>query len=302
MSSAFAIQSTTVADLFRPELSNGVGFFSAGRTQVQIGQLSQLEIDAILTSYRLNLNLIRRVSQVLYDDLANQQSPNFDASWPINGHAAALKFAMIAKGTLASQGGTKTITWPPQVGQIGVSWLDPFLVQYSATHSSTYPDYTDYTKDTWNLPFNGTLGSALAQILGSATYTKGTPPATSSTITAQSYYQASNSTANGGQRELFFIFQNGVLEVGTTPDIQQWIIQSSLTQAYNAYTTHPLVSQPINDYRNIYQYNTPGIIPVYNDMGIYFAGLPESTVTTHTLPLLGMAFYETNLLPAPQFV
>ena len=302
MSSAFAIQSTTVADLFSAELGQGVGFFSAGRTQVQIGQLSQLEIDAILTSYRLNLNLIKKVSQALYDDLANQQSPNFAADWPNNGHSAALKFAMIAKGTLASQGGTKTITWPPQVGQIGVSWLDPFLVQYSATHSPTYQAYTDYTKDTWNLPFNATLGSALAQILGSATYTKGTPPATPSTITAQSYYQASNSTANGGQRELFFIFQNGVLEMGTTPDIQQWIIQSSLTQAYNAYTTHPLVSQPINDYRNIYQYNTPGIIPVYNDMGLYFAGLPESTTTTHTLPLLGMAFYETNLLPAPQFV
>jgi hypothetical protein len=297
MSTTNAVQ---IAEFFGPEIANNIGFFSGGRTAVQTANLAPAEITAILTAYNSNLNLIKRVSTLLYNDLVNQQQPAPTGDWLRNGHNAALKFAMIAKATLASQGGTKPITWPPLVGQIGVQWLDPFLVQYSGTKSATYPCYTDYTKDTWNLPFNVSgSGTALAQILGTATYTKNTPPATSSVISGQTYYQANN-TIN--QRELWFIFQNGVLEIGTTPDIQQWIIQTSLTQAYNTYSTHSLVYKPIDDYRTIFQYNTPGIIPVYNDMGIYFAGLPQSTTTTHVLPLLGMAFYETALLPAPEFV
>ena len=61
--------------------------------------------------------------------------------------------------------------------------------------------------------------------------------------------------------------------------------------------------QPIEERKLIYQYNTPGVIPVYNDMGIYLAGLPQSSAgVSHTLPLLGMAFYETNLLQAPQVI
>lgn len=294
-----ATLSKQTGDFFAPEIAAGVGFFSGGRTSVQIAPLAPEEIDAILRCYRSNLFLIQKISDELYADLVNQQQPTFDANWMTNGHNVALKFASIAKATLASQGGTKPITWPPLVGQIGVQFLDPFLVQYSSAHNATYPAYTDYTKDTWNLPFNGTVGAALAQILGSATFTKGTPPATPSTITSTSYYQANNTT---NQRELWFIFQNGILELGTTPDIQQWILQTSLTQAYNAYTTHPLIYKPIDDYRTIYQYNTPGVIPVYNDMGIYLAGLPQATTTSHTLPLLGMAFYETNLLPAPEYI
>ncbi len=288
------------SEYFAAENNNsGIGFFSGGRTQVQVAPLSQDEINSILTCYRSNLTLIQKISASLYNDLVNQQHPFPEANWASGGHAVALKFAQIAKATLASQGGTKPITWPPLVGQIGVQWLDPFLLQYSGTKSATYPCYTDYTKDTWNLPFNATVGAALAQILGSQTYTKGTPPATPSTLASPSYYQANNAI---NQRELFFIFQNGLLELGTTPDIQQWIIQTSLTQAYNTYNTHPLVYKPIDDYRTIYQYNTPGVIPVYNDMGIYWAGLPQTTTTTHVMPLLGMAFYETNLLPAPEYV
>lgn len=296
---SFAIESKEIKELFGPEISNGIDFFSNGRTVLQVGQLSPSEIDAILRCYRSGLTLIQKISKPLYDDLVKQQSPHLEGNWMNSGSAAALKFAMIAKGTLASQGGTKTISWPPVVGQIGVNWLDPFLLRYSSAQNATYPAYTDYNKDSWSLPFNGTVGAALAQILGTATYTKGTPPATVSTITAPSYYQANNAT---NQRELWFLFQNGVLEIGTTPDIQQWIIQSSLTQAYSTYNTHALITQPIDNYRNIYQYNTPGIIPVYNDMGIYFAGLPQTTTTTHTLPLLGMAFYEQNLLPVPSFI
>lgn len=294
-----SIASLSIAELFAHEISAGTGFFSNGRELVQTGALSQNEITAILTSYRSNLSIIQKISPKLYADLVSQQSPLPDPNWQSNGRSAALKFAMIAKGTLASQGGTKTITWPPQVGQIGVSWLDPFLVKYINVASSANPAYTDYTKDSWNLPFNATLGNALAQILGTATFTKGTPPTTASTVTAQTWYQACNQT---NQRELWFLFQNGILEIGTTPDIQEWLIQSSLSQAYSSYTTHPLIYEPIDDFRQIYQYNTPGIIPVYNDMGIYLAGLPQTTTNTHTLPLLGLAFYETGLFPVPQFV
>ncbi len=292
-----------VSHLFGPETDKGTNFFSGGRTSVNIGQLSAPEIQAILQSYRSGLKRIQKISGAVYNDLISQQAPDFDANWQQSGRAAALKFAMIAKGTLASTGGTKPITWPPSVGQIGVAWLDPFLLRYSSAANSTYPAYTGYSSDSWNIAFPGTLGSALVQILGTQTYTKNTPPATSSAISAQNYYQASGAS---NQHELFFLFQNGVLELGTTPDIQQWIIQTSLTQGYSVYTTDPLVSQPIDNYRLIYQYNTPGILPVYFDTGTMLAGLAETTTTTHTMPLLGMAFYETALFGtaagAPQFI
>jgi hypothetical protein len=317
-----AFYSAQVSDLFAAEVRNDINFFSGGRMSVNVGQLSTDEVNAILRCYKSNLPLIDRVSPAIGKDLRNQQSTQvtYDGNnnaimgtvgtaaqnykdaqqgYLSSGHSIALKFAMIAKGTLASQGGTKPITWPPVVGQIGVSFLDPFLLQYSNAKTSTNPAYTDYTKDTWNVPFNATLGSTLVQLLGSATYTKNTPPASSSAISAQNYYQASN---NVNQRELFFIFQNGILELGTTPDIEEWILQTSLTQAYSAYVTHPLVYQTVETYKTIYQYNTPGVIPVYNDMGTYLAGLAQSTTTTHTMPMLGMAFYETALMQVPQFV
>ena len=334
--SGAAFYSAQVTDLFAAEVQNGINFFSGGRMSVNVGLLSTDEVNAILRCYRSSTPLIKRISPNIYHDISNQQVENITGPITIangqtipsgvdsngnaiigstgtaangysdavpgylsSGHSIALKFAMIAKGTLASQGGTKPITWPPVVGQIGVSFLDPFLVQYSNAHSATYPAYTDYTKDTWNIPFNATLGNTLVQPLGGATFTKNTPPGTSSTIASQNYYQANNAT---NQRELFFIFQNGILELGTTPDIQEWILQTSLTQAYSTYVTHPLVYETIETFKTIYQYNTPGVIPVYNDMGIYLAGLAQSTTTTHTMPLLGMAFYETSLLQVPQFI
>lgn len=309
--SSGSFTNTSVQELFAAETNNGTNFFSGGRTSVNIGPLSDAEITAIMQSYRSGINRIKKVSPAIYNDLVNQQSPDlvpgadghYDfESWYNGGRAAALKFGMIAKGTLASTGGTKPITWPPSVGQIGVAWLDPWLVRYSSAANSTYPAYTGYSSDSWNINYSA-VGTALVQILGTETYTKNTPPATSSTITAQNYYQTSGQS---NQHELFFLFQNGILEIGTTPDIQQWIIQTSLTQAYSVYTTDVLVSQPIDNYRLIYQYNTPGIIPVYFDTGTLIAGLNETTATTHTMPLLGMAFYETALFGtaagAPQFI
>ncbi len=293
------IQPSQVSTLFKQENDKGTGFFSGGRTSVQLGTLTDDEIVAILRSYRSNLTLIQRISSVLYNDLISQQTPDYDPAWQTNGRSVVLKFAQIAKGTLASQGGTKPISWPPQVGQIGVAWLDPYLLQYSRAHNSTYPAYTDYTPNTWNVQFNAALGSTLVQLLGSSTYAKGTPPATVPTLTSTNYYQ-SNATTN--QRQISFLFQNGILELGTTPDIEQWIIQTNQTQAYSAYTSHPLIYQPVDSEKLIYQYNTPGVIPLYNDMGIYLAGLAQSSVGVHTMPLLGMSFYETNLLSVPSWI
>jgi hypothetical protein len=302
-----------VSELFGPETDNGTNFFSGGRTSVNIGQLGTPEITAIMQCYRNGLNRIKKICPAVYNDLISQQSPDltvnsvtgaYDNSWQNSGKAAALKFAMIAKGTLASTGGTKPITWPPSVGQIGVAWLDPFLVRYSNAATSTYPAYTSYGADSWNIAYPTTLGSNLVYPLGSATYTKNTPPGTSSTLASQSYYQASGAL---NQHELFFVFQNGILEVGSTPDIQQWILQTTLTQSYSVYTTDALVTQPVDNYRLLYQYNTPGILPVYFDMGTLWGGLAETTITSHTNPLLGMAFYETGLFGttgagAPQFI
>ena len=256
-SGLLATTSTQIDNLFAAENNKGILFFSGGRTAVQTGALSPDEINAILRSYRSNLLRIQHVSQSLYNDLVAQQSPNLSQTWQTDGNSVLLKMAQIAKGTLASQGGTKTITWPPQVGQIGVAWIDPFLLQYSRAHNSTYPAYTSYTPNSWNITYP-TPGNGLVQMLGTATYTQGTPPATVSTLSSQNYYQA-NATLN--QRQLWFIFQNGILEIGSTPDIQEWIIQTSLTQAYNTYTTDPQVYQPIEERKLIYQYNTPESSP-----------------------------------------
>jgi hypothetical protein len=51
--------------------------------------------------------------------------------------------------------------------------------------------------------------------------------------------------------------------------------------------------QPIEDRKLIYQYTTPGIIPISHQTGVNISVSPLYTGTAH-IPLLGMCFYESE--------
>jgi hypothetical protein len=100
--------------------------------------------------------------------------------------------AGIFKGKLQGNG---TFTYPAQPGQLGVSFLVPQMVNYDQTNAPT--GYAN--KDTWQLP---TTAGTPVYILGSST----------------AFYKTSSTP---GQRTMMVIFQNGLIEVGTTPSFRQ---------------------------------------------------------------------------------
>jgi hypothetical protein len=281
MSGNINIQSIRIGELAN-QLPGDVFLFEGGRSTVSVASLAPNEAGAVTMAFNQGLAILRKVAPSIAAEMQNQL--------PV-----ALAMATLAKGTLSSTGAVKQITYPSQVGTIGVNWLFPQAVKYIATASATNPAYTDYSNDSWNIPL--TAGS-LANILGSGTLTANTPPTTVGTVAINNRYQACSLQ---NQHEFWFVFQNGLLEIGSTPAIEQWHIETAQANQYGIYTTSPINEQPIEMNKAIYQYNTLGVIPVYFDSGINWYGLPQTTQTSQ-LKLLGMTFYEHDLFPTVQTI
>jgi len=279
--SSINVQSVRISEL-ASQLPGDLTLFEGGRADVSIATLSANESAAVMRAFDDGVEILRKVSPNLYADIVKQRS-------------AALTLAQLAKGTLSTTGAVKQITYPSQVGTIGVTWLTPQAIRYALAPSATYPAYTDYLADTWNL--NLTAGQ-LVNLLGSATITQNTPPATPDTVTINNRYQACPAS---NQHEFFFVFQNGVVEIGSSPGIEQWHIETAQANKYGIYTTIPINEQTIEANKTIYQYNTLGIVPVYFDMGINWYGLARVSQTS-TIKLLGMVFYEHGLFPTVQYI
>ena len=156
----------------------------------------------------------------------------------------------------------------PSSGQFGVGLLIPQDVKYTATASASAPAYTDYANNSWSLSL--TAGTAI-NFLGDGT----------------NYYKARPTT---GYRCAFVIMKNGIVEIGTTPSINQFLIKTERT-SYPAFSVHPLVDQPIDRGYMIYRYNMPFAIPVFYDFGVMLQGMPTVTKTSD-IRLIGVIFYE----------
>ena len=167
----------------------------------------------------------------------------------------------------------------PTSSQFGSALIVPQDIKYNATPSSTYPCYTDYTTNSWNIDL--TAGSG-AYLLGSAS----------------AFYKASPTV---GSRAIFGIMKNGIIEIGTTPSFNQFIITTEKTN-YPAYNVHALIDQPIETgYKPIYRYNLPFAIPVFYDFGIKLAGMPTVSKTSD-VRLIGILFYEHDFKSALKWI
>ncbi|MFQ6075628.1 MAG: hypothetical protein ACE5Z5_05790 [Candidatus Bathyarchaeia archaeon] len=156
----------------------------------------------------------------------------------------------------------------PSSGQFGVGLIIPQDIRYVSTPSATEPAYTDYALNSWNLAL--TAGAAI-HILGDGT----------------NYYKPKPTV---GQRCAIVIMKNGIVEVGTSPSLNQIVFKTERI-TYPAFTVHPLVDQPIEKDLLIYRYNFPAAMPLFYDFGTMLDAMPTVSRTCN-VRLIGVIFYE----------
>jgi len=248
---------------FEEEKRMGISVFFGGRPTVEIAELSAEEAAALDRCINDVAALLRKVA------------PSIAADWERH-RSVFHKFAAVAKGIFPE---SKPIQYPSQAGGIGVIPLIPQVIKYAATASATYPCYTNYATNSWEMSL--TAGTA-AYIFGDGT----------------NFYKASPTT---NQHALLVIMQNGLIEIGSSPKIVQQRIRTSAESKYGVFATNPLVEIPVEPNKTIYQHMTLGAIPVYHDFGIEWKVLPIKSGTS-TLKLLGLAYFEHDLLSDTLYV
>jgi len=245
----------SVETLFGPELSR-IPMFFGDRKEVVYEPLGAEEA-VIRKVFMYGVEQLRRVSPKIAADIEPQLS-------------IALKVAGIFKAMIPE---SKPYTFPSEAGSLGVAWLFPQAIKYASSASSTYPCYTSYTTNTWELTL--TAGTK-AYFFGDGT----------------NYYRASPTTA---KHSMILVFHNGVIEIGSTPKIQQFRLYSEGMTKYGIYTVAPVVEVPIEENKTLYQYPTPmGAVPIFYDKGIMWGFMPAESGTS-TIKLLGLVFYEHDL-------
>jgi hypothetical protein len=253
----------SLSDMFAPEAQAGIRIFTGGKDSVDIADMSSDETDAILYCFDQNVKKIENVSPKLAATLRPQRS-------------AVVKWAQVAKGTFPQ---TKNYNYPGIAGALGVDFLNPYLYKYStvpaaSTGNRSFCDYNDSV-----IP--GYASWDINMICGNTTYIAGNG----------TYHYRGCDATNG--HSYVVLFQDGIVEIGTTPKVQEIFFKSELLDTYTPISINPVLSQTIEDNKAIYQYTTPGMIPLTHITGSTISVLPNATGLS-TMPLLGMVFYETN--------
>ena len=256
--------------MFAPEATAGIRIFGGGKDLVDIADMAAEEKEAIYYCFDSNVKKIENISPKLAASLRPQRE-------------AMVKFAQIAKGTFPE---TKTFSYPGQSGGLAVDFLNPYLWSYATTKDgSTAGNYcTNAYSDAAVAGFGSWDASLTA---GTAFYLAG-----SST-------KAYRGSAISGKHSYAVVFQDGIIELGTTPKIEQVFFKSELLDKYTPISMQPLMNQSIEEGRSIYQYSTPGMMPFSHQTGSVIAALPNYTGTSN-IPILGMVFYETDFNVAAQ--
>ncbi len=271
-----------VADAFQNSISQGINIFAGGRDSVDSVATTNQEQLTIQYVFNQGLKLLQKVSPSIAGDISSQLQ-------------AAQTFASIAKAAISTTGGTKPIVYPSVPGGVGVAWATPEMIRYIATRSATNSAYTDYAADTWILSVTAGIPS---YILGSGTYNAQTPPTTAPTLTSSNYFQGAQQSQ---AHSMYFFFQNGLVEIGTTPKYQQFQFYTSLQQKYGIWTVNPINEMPVETDKAIYQYSTIGAFPVFFDSGVTWAAMPIITGQANVKPL-GFCFYEHAFAPTLVYV
>jgi hypothetical protein len=243
-----------VDQIFESVASNGIFVFSPSKTTISYVELSKSEKDAINDYLGIQLDLLQYQSDVLYKLVKKQVDAGL-----------VEKAAGIFKGKIQDKG---TFTYPAQPGQLGVSFLVPQMVNYDKSAAPT--GYA--SKDTWQLPTNA----------GTPVYILGSENA---------FYRTSSTP---GKMTMMVIFQDGIVEVGTTSSFTQMRVQTQLSSSYGPIGLEPLVDVEVEKGKNLYAYPTPGAIIVTHDVGVKLLAMPYRTNPTGEVRLVGVLLYQYN--------
>jgi hypothetical protein len=248
-------------DLAELEAKLGIPILRLGRDRAGYASLEASEVKAILTVFDMGLYHLRKVAPKIAADIERQRQ-------------LALEFAAIAKAQMKAE--DKRYSFPPDTSAgLGVAWLFPQAIKYAATPSNVAPCYTDYIANSWDIPINT---DRAYWILGDGT----------------NYYKC-NPTED--QRSFILVFQNGIVEVGSTPAAEQFQVKSESRPDLGMYTVEPLIEVNTEDFKSLYQYPTPGALFVDHIKGVMWGFRPKRAGTA-TMKLLGLVYYEFNFVGA----
>jgi len=251
-----------VKDLFAEEITNGVKMFMGGRDTYDYERLTDEEADSIHLAFDKNLKRIENVSPKLAANMRPQRE-------------AFVKWAGIAKATFPE---TKSFSYPAVAGGLGADWITPELYKYSTSPAAAAAtnSYSDY---------NGTTAAFTSFDL---TLTAGTARYVAGNVTETNFYKGCATT---DKHSFVVIAQDGLVELGTTPKVNMMKFSTQLQTKYQWISMSPSLTQTMEDYRAIYQYDTPGMIPMDHNVGTLIKVMPTVSGTTTLVPL-GMVFYE----------
>ena len=257
-------------DIFASEIQQGIRIFSGGRDVVDYSaEMTQDEIDSIYYCFDTNLKKLENISPKLAASYRPQRE-------------ACVKWARIAKGTFPE---VKNYSYPGQSGGLACDWLNPYLFGYGNAAAGTGDrDYLDIA---------GAADTAVLMSDWNITFTVDTVRKllSNSTTGATSYYRGCATT---GAHSFVVLFQDGIVQMGGTPLIQELYFKSEIMDMYSPISVPPLIRQTIEKGKEIYQFTTPGMIGIDHNVGYWIAGGVPTATATVCMPLMGMVFYETG--------
>jgi len=246
-------------DLAELEKRLGIPILRLGRDRAGYASLEASEVNAVLAVFDMGLYHLRKVAPKIAADIERQRQ-------------LALESAAIAKAQMKAE--DKRYSFPPDTSAgLGVAWLFPQAIKYAATPSNATPCYTDYVANSWDIPIST---DRAYWILGDGT----------------NYYKCNPAE---DQRSFILVFQNGLVEVGSTPSAEQFQVKSESRPDLGMYTVEPLIEVNTEDFKPLYQYPTPGALFVDHIKGVMWGFRPKRAGTA-TMKLLGLVYYEFNFV------
>lgn len=244
-------------ELFRDELNKYGGVWTGGLDKGMYQELAGEEKAALKRVFDFGVKHLRKISPVIAAEIEEQ-----------------LRLAEKVAGLFKAQV-NKPFKFPSEAGAFTAAWLFPGAIRYVARPSEWEPAFSSYPLNSWDL-----------------TLTEGTPVYFFGSDTV--YYKASPTE---GKRSMILVFNNGVVEVGSTPKIYAFYFEGANQKKLGPIALQPLVEERIDPDRLIYQYPTPlGPAVIDFSTGVKWAALPYKSGVS-TIKLLGMVFYEHDLYP-----
>ena len=227
-----------------------------GLSEVQIAPLSDAEVNSLISYIARCYRMLRQVCAEIADDFMNHIT-------------LFIKAAQIFKAQT-----NKAITAPASVNAAGMCMIIPQLFKYVKTPSASEPAYTQYIDNTFKL--NLTAGTPV-YIFGDGT----------------NYYRA---CPTSGKRTLLVIIADGLIEIGTTPKLQQQIAYFEGERTEAPEPVHVLKEIPLHSGKTLYRINTykNAAFIVTKDRGVMYGFMPEADGLDILQPV-GVAFYEWDM-------